>query len=200
MPADSNSQGRTSATLLARLQGPAPDPQAWSQFVRRYGPLLYRWCRAWDLQEADAEDVTQNVLAKLARRLRTFHYDPAQSFRAYLKTLAHYAWCDLLDDYRQPGAGGGDSQVLRQLDATAARDDLAQRLHEEFDQELLDEAMRRVQGRVAASTWDAFRLTALDGLSGAEVAERLGLTVAAVFKARSRVQQMLKDELAEGEP
>jgi len=188
-------EGRTSASLLARLQA-ADDPDAWAQFVRRYGPLLYRWCRAWHLQEADAEDVTQDVLVKLARRLREFQYDPAQSFRAYLKTLAHYAWCDLLAASRKTGTGAGDSVVHRQLDNVAARDDLGQRLQEEFDQELLEQAMLSVQHRIEPQTWEAFRLTALEGLSGADVAGRLNMKVAAVFKARSRVQQMLRDELA----
>jgi RNA polymerase sigma-70 factor (ECF subfamily) len=192
---DSHSEARTRASLLARLQDDG-DPEAWSQFVRRYGPLLYRWCRAWGLQDADVEDVTQTVLLKLARRLRSFHYDPAQSFRAYLKTLAHYAWCDLLADHKDRAAG--DSAVLKKLDSLAAREDLAQRLEEEFDQELLEQAMQRVQQRVEPQTWEAFRLTALEGQSGAEVAERLGLKVTAVFKARSRVQQMLRDELTDG--
>jgi RNA polymerase sigma-70 factor (ECF subfamily) len=192
-------QESTSASLLVRLQRREPDPGAWPQFVRRYGPLLYRWCRAWNLQEADAEDVTQTVLVKLAGRLPTFRYDPAQSFRAYLKTLAHYAWCDLLDGYRQPGAAGaGDSGVLRQLDTRVARDDLEQRLRQEFDQELLEQATQLVRQRVEAQTWEAFRLTALEGLSGAEAAARLGLALTAVYKARSRVQQMLRDELTEG--
>jgi len=188
-------EGRTSASLLARMQG-ANDPDAWAQFVRRYGPLLYRWCRAWNLQEADAQDVTQDVLVKLARRLRDFRYDPAQSFRAYLKTLAHYACCDLLAAFHKTGTAAGDSVVHRQLDNVAARDDLGQRLQEEFDQELLEQAMLSVQHRIEPQTWEAFRLTALEGLSGADVAGRLNMKVAAVFKARSRVQQMLRDELA----
>jgi RNA polymerase sigma-70 factor (ECF subfamily) len=195
---DSHPEARTSASLLARLQHDS-DPDAWSQFVRRYGPLLYRWCRAWDLQDADIEDVTQTVLLKLARRLRSFQYDPAQSFRAYLKTLVHYAWCDLLNDHRA-APGGGDSAVLRQLDSMAARDDLTQRLEAEFDRELLEQAMLRVQQRVEPQTWEAFRLTALEGQSGAAVAERLGMKVTAVFKARSRVQQMLRDELGQSPP
>jgi RNA polymerase sigma factor (sigma-70 family) len=57
---------------------------------------LYRWCRRWGLQEADAQDVTQAVLARLAAKMNSFRYDPAGSFRAYLKTLARYAWCDFL--------------------------------------------------------------------------------------------------------
>jgi RNA polymerase sigma-70 factor (ECF subfamily) len=200
MAGDLSSPGQTSVSLLARLQQPAPDPDAWPQFVRRYGPLLYRWCRAWKLQEADAQDVTQMVLAKLARRLPAFQYDSAQSFRAYLKTLTHYAWCDLMAANQQPGAAGaGGSCVLQELAGVAARDDLAERLRQEFDQELLEQAMRQVQERVAGTTWDAFRLTALEGLSAADVAQRLGLRVTAVFKARSRVQQMLKEAVAQTE-
>jgi RNA polymerase sigma-70 factor (ECF subfamily) len=183
---------RTRASLLVGLR--ENDPSAWRQFVRRYGPLLYRWCRAWNLQDADAQDVTQDVLVKLARRLRTFYYDPTQSFRAYLKTLAHYAWCDLRAGLQEhPGA------TPDQLDSIPAREDLRRRLEEEFDPELLEQAMRSVRQRVEPQTWEAFRLTALENVSGADAAGRLNMKVTAVFKARSRVQQMLRDELADSE-
>ena len=55
--------------------------------------------------------------------------------------------------------------------------------------------MVRVRLRIAPQTWEAFRLTALEGLSGAAAAERLGIPVATVFKYKSRVQKMLQDEL-----
>jgi RNA polymerase sigma-70 factor (ECF subfamily) len=198
MPPDSAL--RTSASLLARLQQETPEPDAWPQFVRRYGPLLYRWCRSRGLQEADTEDVTQNVLVKLARRLRDFRYDGTQSFRAYLKTLAHYAWCDLLAERQQAAQGSGDSNVLHELNSVEARDDLARRLAEEFDLELLERAKQEVHALVEPQTWEAFRLTAEEGLSGAEAAGRLNMSVTAVFKARSRVQQMLRERVeAEGE-
>ncbi len=186
---------RTSASLLGRLQQENPDAEAWSEFVRRYGPLLYRWCRSWGLQEADTQDVTQNVLVKLARRLREFRYDGKQSFRGYLKTLAHYAWCDLLAERQVTARGSGDSGVLHELNSVEAREDLERRLAQEFDLELLEQARREVQGLVEPQTWDAFRLTAEEGLSGAEAAQRLGMSVAAVFKARSRVQQMLRQRV-----
>src|SRR5262245_30445388 len=72
----------TSTTLLRRLQHEPADQEAWAEFVRRYGPQVYRWCRRWRLQEADAEDVTQAVLVRLSARMRTFSYDPVRSFRA----------------------------------------------------------------------------------------------------------------------
>jgi RNA polymerase sigma-70 factor (ECF subfamily) len=193
-----NDSRLTSASLLVRLQQETPDLDAWPQFVRRYGPLLYRWCRARGLQQADSEDVTQNVLVKLSRRLREFRHDGTQGgFRAYLKTLANYACCDLFAE-RQAAHGAGDSEVLRELSNVEARDELAQRLTEEFDLELLERAKEEVRGLVEPQTWEAFVLTAEGGLSGAEAAARLGVSVAAVFKARSRVQQMLRERV-EGE-
>ncbi len=187
---------RTSITLLERLGREETDQQAWAEFVRRYGRQIYRWCRRWKLQEADAEDLSQNVLVRLHARLRAFRYDPAQSFRAYLKALTHYAWCDLVQNNRRPGAGSGDSAVLDRLQTVEARDDLVRRLDEEFDQELLAEAAERVRRRVEPHTWEAFRLTALEGLSGAAVAEQLGMKVVTVFKAKCKVQKMLQEEVA----
>ena len=168
-----DSSQSTSPTLLGRLQQEAPDPDAWPQFVRRYGPSLYRWCRARGLQEADAEDVTQNVLIKLARRMREFRYDGKQSFRGYLKTLVHYACCDLLAERPQTAQGTGDSKVLHELNNVEARDELARRLEEEYDLELLECARQEVQSLVETRTWEAFRLTAEEGLSGVESFPRL---------------------------
>lgn len=186
----------TSTTLLERLRQEPADQAAWAEFVRRYGPLIYRWCRHWNLQEADAQDVTQAVLARLARKMSTFRYDPSGGFRAYLKTLARYAWCDFLEGQKQPGAGSGDSEVLQLLHTVQAGDDLVRRLEERFDQELLADAQARVQQRVEPHTWEAFRLTAMEGESGALVAARLGMKVATVFKAKSKVQKLLQEEVA----
>jgi RNA polymerase sigma-70 factor (ECF subfamily) len=181
--------------LLIRLRFAPPDHHTWVEFVRRYGPLILRWCRRWKLQEADAQDVTQTVLIRLAERLRTFEYDPAKSFRAYVRTLTHYVWCDFLEARNRPGAGTGDSAVLERLEQVAAREDLVTRLAEEFDQELLEAASSRVRLRLEEKTWEAFRLTAVEGLSGAEAASRLGMTVPAVFKARCKVQKLLQEEV-----
>jgi len=193
---DSSLSGRTSATLLARLrQGGTPDQGAWAEFVRRYGRLIYQWCRRWKLAEAEAEEVTQAVLVRLVEKLRSFDYDPARSFRAYLKTLTHYAWCDFLEGRRRPDAGSGDTDVTEALASVEARDDLADRLQREFDQEALELATERVRQRVEPQTWDAFRLTALEGQSGADAAARLGMKVASLFAAKSKVQKMLRDEV-----
>jgi RNA polymerase sigma-70 factor (ECF subfamily) len=201
----SASSDATSSTLLARLRQAPDDPVAWAAFVGRYGPKVYGWCRRWSLQPADAEDVTQDVLLKLAAKLRAFAYDRSGSFRAWLKTLAHHAWQDFIEGRRRAGVGHGGSESLQALQEAEAREDLLARLEQEYDCEMLEVAMARVRLRLQPHTWEAFRLQALDGLSGAEAAGRLGIKVATAFVARSKVQKMIQEELrrldgAEGVP
>jgi RNA polymerase sigma-70 factor (ECF subfamily) len=192
---DSDVTGRTSPTLLGRLGRVPLDHAAWGEFAERYGRKIYGWCRRWQLQEADAEDVTQQVLLKLAQKMRTFSYDPSHSFRAWLKTVTHHAWRDFVDSQRRPGGGTGDTGILEVLHTVEARDRLVEELDEEFNRELLDEAMARVRVRVQPHTWEAFRLLAVEGLSGAEASARLNMKVATVFVARSKVQKMLQEEV-----
>jgi RNA polymerase sigma-70 factor (ECF subfamily) len=192
---DHPSYARTNPTLLDRLRRDPANQAAWSEFLQRYAPRIYAWCRRWDLQPADAEEVTQNVLLKLVGKLATFSYDPSRSFRGWLKTLTHHAWVDYLDSVKGRAAGGNGSQAMAVLQSIEARDDLVKRLEEEFDHELLAEAMARVRERVEPQTWEAFRLTSLEGLSGAEAAARIPMKEAMVFIARGRVLKMLRQEI-----
>jgi RNA polymerase sigma-70 factor (ECF subfamily) len=192
---DSASSAQTSVSLLGRLGQNPTDPEAWKAFVARYGPKVYGWCRHWGLQGADAEDVTQDVLLTLTRQMATFTYDPGGSFRAWLKTVAHHAWSDFVARRQRAGLGSGDSQVAALLDGLPARDDLVARLDAEFDREVLEAATARVRLRVKPNTWEAYRLTALEGLSGAEVADRLGMKVSTVFNAKKNVHEMLQEEV-----
>jgi RNA polymerase sigma-70 factor (ECF subfamily) len=136
------------------------------------------------------------VLLKLAAKLRDLSYDPSKSFRAWLKTLTQHACSDFLESRRRPGLGSGDSQVGHILLNAEARADLERHLEEEFDREILEEAMLRVRLRVAPQTWQAFWLTSWEELSGAEAAERIPMQVAQVYVAKRRVQKMLQEEVA----
>src|SRR5215813_12093591 len=110
----------TSVHLLTHLRQVPSDQAGWDEFVERYGRHIYRWCRQWKLQDADAEDVTQDILAKLAQKLRAFAYDPSRSLRGWLKTVAHHAWRDFADGRRPAHAAAGDSaawEVLQTLEA-----------------------------------------------------------------------------------
>ena len=184
----------TSPSLLGRLAREPSDQDAWREFVRRYGPRIHAWCRAWGVGGADAEDLTQVVLTRLTARMRHFAYDPSRSFRGWLRALTRNACCDALVASRRPDAGGGRGWDELERDAEA-REDLVRRLEEEFDLELLDEAKARVRSRVAEHTWEAFRLTAVEGLPAPRVAGLLAMKVTAVYLAKSRVVALLRDEI-----
>src|SRR4051794_2228824 len=185
----------TRASLLTQLRQDPSDQAGWDEFVDRYGRHIYRWCRQWRLQDADAEDVTQDILVRLSQKLRAFAYDPARSFRGWLRTVAHHAWRDFVDGRRHARPAAGDGQARELMLTLEAREDLARKLEEAFDLELLDAAKLRVRLRVAPHTWEAFRLAALEGLPVAEVAARVHLQVAVVYVAKSKVQKMLEEEI-----
>jgi RNA polymerase sigma-70 factor (ECF subfamily) len=188
-------QAETRLSLLVRLTRTGPgDERAWREFVDYYAPVIYRWCVRRGLQDNDAQDVTQQVLLLLATKLPAFTYDPSRSFRAWLRTLTHHAWADFLS--ARNGPAGGHRAAWEALTTVEAREDLLRRIEDEFDLELLELAMAEVRARVEPATWEAFRLTALEGAPAAEVAVRLGKQVANVYVLRSNVQKLLRDEIA----
>ena len=131
---------RTSRTLLGRLAASPPDDQAWQEFVERYGPRIIQWCREWKLQDADVLDVSQAVLTKLLVRLKRFEYDAAGSFRGWLHTLVERTAADVMAaQSRRPSGSQVDFGLLESVEARA---DLARRLEQEFDLELLESAMQ----------------------------------------------------------
>jgi RNA polymerase sigma factor (sigma-70 family) len=184
----------TSLTLLERLQKNPDDPQAWNRFIERYQPRIRRWCLSWGLQDSDADDVAQDVLVKLFAALRKFQYDPSRSFRAWLKTVTQHVWLDFVAARRRHPVQTSE-RIDTIADSAEAQSDLERQLEDAFEHELLEVAMRRIKERAKPTNWEAFHLTAIEGLSGAEVARRLGIPVGHVFVAKHRVQKMLQDEV-----
>ena len=186
----------TSTTLLRKVAAEPTDVAAWDAFVERYGRMVYQWCRRWNLQEADAEDVTQGVMLQLAQQMRNFRYDPNGRFRGWLRTVTHRAWAKFLEHRGRPGTGTGDTGVWRLLQSAPARDDFARRMEEEADREILELAAEKVRDRVMPHTWEVFKLLAVDGMTGREAAAKTGMTVPAAMVARSKVARMLREEVA----
>jgi RNA polymerase sigma-70 factor (ECF subfamily) len=177
-----------------RLAQADADAQAWDEFVRRYQPRIRAWCSDRGLQPADTEDVTQIVLEQLLTTMREFRYDPSRSFRAWLRLVTVRA-CNRFVIKELRASGMKDRLSLRFLDEAPARQELARRIEEAFDEELLEQAMETVRGSVAPHLWEAFRLTALLRQSGAEAARQVGMPVMHVYVARQRVQMRLRQEV-----
>ena len=193
-----NGPQTTRASLLARMGdvGATADVSAWPEFVRIYGPHVIHWCRAHGLQDADAHDVSQNVLVKVWRQAASFRYDPAKTFRGYLRRVVLSAVCDWADQSRRQPLLDFGGPISRLLDDLPAREDLAARIERAYDTELLDAAMQEVRQRVEKHTWTAFRMLALEHRSGAEVADQLGMQINTAYVARKKVQRMIRDAVA----
>src|SRR5262249_39599053 len=147
---DIRSRGRrampsTSPTLLGRLQGVA-DPLAWQAFERRYGPRILAWCRDKGLQQADAENVSQEVLLRVARLMRTFVYKPGDNFSGVLRTIWGNAGIDFVRrEARSPGGRGVGQAACPPELVAVADDELTRALEREIEREELHEALSRVQ-------------------------------------------------------
>src|SRR5262245_33866591 len=183
----------TRISLLARLRDPG-DVEAWRQFVRLYAPVVYRYGRRHGLQDADAADLTQEVLRAVSAHVGRLDYDPARgSFRGWLFTVARHKRCDLRARRLRPGQGSGDSGVRAVPEAQPAPEE-----RDAWDHDLREAvfawAVEHVRPAVTPTTWRAFQLTAVEGKSGQEVAAELGLSVAAVYLAKSRVMARIRDQ------
>jgi RNA polymerase sigma-70 factor (ECF subfamily) len=191
---ESNGDSRTSQTLLGRVKQNPTDQEAWEAFDRRYGLKIYGWCRQYQLQHADAEEVRQEVLTFLVRKMRTFEYDPTKSFRGWLRTVTINAVKDF-QETRKKQVKLGMSDSGGQLENAEAHEDLARQLAEEFDLEVLELAMERVRQRVEPQTWKAYWLLTKEQLKPMEVAVRLNMQKARVYEAKNRVKELLKAEI-----
>ena len=186
-------EATTSVSLLSRLQ--KDDNDAWVVFVDRYGSRLNQWCLHRGLQPADSEDVTQNVLVKLARNMKTFQYDPKLTFRGWLRRVTENAVIDFQRERRARHEVSQLAEVRDLFDTKEDRDDLLTRLGEAFDLEILEHAMDRVRRRVEPQRWQAWKMTAQDLKPGREVADALQMPIASVYTARFQVQKLISEEV-----
>jgi RNA polymerase sigma-70 factor (ECF subfamily) len=184
----------TRPSLLIRLRD-ARDADAWRQFVELYGPIVYRFARRHRLQDADAADLTQEVLRAVSTGVGRLDYDPRRgSFRGWLFTLAHRKLYDLLARRRRQEQASGDSATHALLDEQPAPDS-EEVWNQEHERQLFAWAAEQVRGQFTETTWRAFWQTAVEGRDTAAVAEELGLSVGAVYIAKSRVQARLREQI-----
>jgi len=188
--------GTTNPTLLDRLCD-WRDQDAWVDFVTRYDPLIRRYCRRYRLGPENADELSQRVWIDLARRMRTFRYDPGKTFRGWLRRLCHSRAIDLLrkqsvdvvrsleDQPIEPLLQHGPADIEADEDASAERPRLLQ---------LADEVQSAVRRRVDERTWRVFWNVAVLGQSVREASEAEGISYYAAFAAQKRVRLMLREE------
>lgn len=186
------SQTHTHASLLARLGDANTNTgAAWADFVDRYGELMRGFCRRYDLQPSDQDDVLQDVLLGLTRSMPGFRYDPAAGkFRSYLKTVVlHAIYRKLCQKSPQGGLEGVDAASQA---ATASGDPATDATWEqEWRRHHLRQAMRVIESEFSARDLGAFERYAIAGEGAEHVASELGLTTEALYQIKSRVTRRL---------
>jgi RNA polymerase sigma-70 factor (ECF subfamily) len=183
----------TRASLLVRLRDPR-DQAAWTEFVELYAPLVYGYARKQGLQDADAADLTQDVLAAVAGAVGRLDYDPAcGSFRNWLFTGVRRRLSNWRRSRKNGVRGSGDSAAHRLLEQRPAPEEEQAAWEAEWQEQLYARACEQIRQEVSPKTWEAFWRTAIDGQPGKQVASDLDLSLAAVYHARSRVLARLKE-------
>jgi RNA polymerase sigma-70 factor (ECF subfamily) len=190
----------TRPSLLFRLRN-AQDTLAWGEFVELYAPMIHHFCRKQGLQEADAADITQEVLGRLVRAMPQLDYDPERgSFRGWLFTAVRNRLRDFFDHQRRHLQASVDSAMQRGLDALPSRErSLEEEWEQDYRRRLYTAAAAIVRRDVTETTWRAFSLTVVEGRPAPQVAAELGLSVASVYLAKSRVMARLRAEVRQWE-
>jgi RNA polymerase sigma-70 factor (ECF subfamily) len=189
---------RTSLSLLERVR--ARDQSAWHKLVKLYGPLVYGWCLRAGLQPADAADVGQEVFASLARAIDTFRHDrEGDTFRGWLFTITRNKLRDRSAAPGVRGAGGSDAQRrLSELAVESGHDASPTSDSNEANdvQALCRRAIDLVRGEFEPQSWAAFSRAFVNGDSPADIAVDLGISVNAVYLAKSRILHRLREEFS----
>jgi RNA polymerase sigma-70 factor (ECF subfamily) len=179
----------TSLTLIDKLRH-RDDHASWSRFVGLYTPLLLSWVRRNGFQDADAEDVVQEMLVKLLDRLPEYTRGEGQSFRGWLFRVCQNTGHDyrVRKATRRLGAPEGLSGVADPTPLGAMEE-------AEYRRRLVDRALELIRNDFEPRTWDAFRMVMIDGRPAADVGAELGMTPNAVHGARFRVFKRLEQEV-----
>lgn len=185
----------TRQSLIARLHD-AGDAAAWVEFCSIYEPTTFRIARKYGLQDADAREVTQEVLLIVSRKIQNFDLSRDGRFRGWLSRIARNATIDLLRRRNATAVGGSDfAKRLSEVPHSVAQDE-----GEEFEIEARRQQFRwaadQVRHLVSSKTWQAFWMSAVEGKPGEQVAKQLGMSVGAVYVARCRTLARVKSLLA----
>lgn len=202
MPADEaqravSSGTSTSRSLLQRLHD--DEEAAWERLVSLYAPLVYYWCRKFDLPDQDLADIVQDVFQSVSAKIHQFHKEkPSDTFRGWLRTISRNK---VYDYYRRRGnepkaVGGTDAQTrFTQVE------DIDFDNHESEEQAasnaLFHRALDLIKADFKPTTWEAFWRVVVDGKTPKEVGEELSMQPGNVRVAKSRVLQRLRQELGD---
>lgn len=183
---------QTRQSLLIRLARNSDD--AWPEFLEVYEQAIYAFARKKGLQDADAWDVTQDVLAAVEKKVETWQADPALGkFRGWLFRVARNVAVDKIRAQSKRAAGSGDSRVAKLLaEHPEGFEQESTLFWTNYRRKLLHWAADQVKPDFKDSSWQSFWLTSVEGKNADEVAKQLDLSVGSVYAAKFRIVNKIK--------
>lgn len=194
----SSQDGEPKQTRISLLEHLATgDGAAWTEVDSIYRPMIASWLRRFDLQASDAEDLSQEVMSVLFKKLRTFeHNGRTGAFRTWLRTITcNQARSFLRARARRPVAGGDKlAEMIDRLEQSGS--DVAKNFELEHDRHLLNHLLTLISGEIAETTMSAFREHVIEARDADDVATQLGISPTTVIVAKSRVLRRLRERAA----
>ena len=187
----------TRESLIVQVKDPS-NRDAWNQFVDIYRPVIHRIAVARGLQDADAQDLTQQVLMAVAASIgRWEKTGESTRFRHWLRRVARNAIINAVSR-RPPDQATGTSSIQDLLEECPERQSETDSLIAlEYRRELYMRAAAFVRTDVDAETWRAFEMTVLEGSSNAAAAQKLEKSIGTIYASRSRVMKRLRAAVTE---
>jgi RNA polymerase sigma factor (sigma-70 family) len=190
----------TRASLVNRLRD-LGDDASWRCFLDTYWRLIYNVARRSGLSHAAAQDVVQDTVISIARKMPDFRYDPSVgSFKQWLLLVTRRRICDhVRRRYRSlPSADErNDSFIASPVSAESPDVLIDAAWEEEWQENVFQAALARVRERVKPKHFQVFDYCVLRNVRASEVARMLGLNAAQVYLARHRVSAAVKRAAAE---
>lgn len=184
---------QTRSSLIAQVQSPE-HREAWDQFVLIYRPVIYRMARRRGMQDADAQDLSQDVLIRISKSIEGWVPQEGVRFRHWLRKVASNAIVTALTKSKPLGIVNGSAaeQILAEATEASA---VTSELQDECFREQYLRAAAIVKVDVSPATWAAFEQTVVQGQSCEEAAESLGKSIGTIYAARSRILKRLQLEI-----
>jgi RNA polymerase sigma-70 factor (ECF subfamily) len=187
----------TRDSLLVQVRCPA-NREAWDEFVLTYRPVIYRLARRRGLQDADAQDLAQQVLIAVASAIGAWEKsDETVRFRHWLRRVARNAIINALSRQPRDRAAGGTSVQGFLLEQPGEDPQFAAQIELEYRRELYLRAARIVREDLQPETWRAFELTVVENRAIDEAALELDRPVGTIYAARSRIMRRLRKAVQE---
>ncbi len=187
----------TSETLLDRLKTSGPDAAEWRTLQEIYQPLIRSWLARFPSIGEEANDLCQEILMVVVKKLPQFQRQRDGAFRAWLrKVTANRLRAFWRARQKQTLAGGGGQveTMLDQLEDGASA--LSRQWDHDHDRHVVQKLLAVVKPDFDAVTWSAFTHFALEGQMAAAVASDLGISQNAVVLAKYRILKRLREEAA----